>query len=232
MAEETANAPDQTSTGTATFAQDEAKPTETTETKVESEVTTDPSETKPETQTDKPNEATETKVEDKPKEGEETQQAGKKEGEEIVYNIKLPEGALVDQARLDEIVKMGRENKIPEQQLKDLLSVEHAAIARFNEQQAVKVQKERAGWVDTLKSDPDFGGDKLTETLSLRDKALNYSADQAFIKELRDQGLDNYPPLVKAFAKIGREMETRKWHNPDNVNSKPKTYEEIFYPKQ
>lgn len=70
----------------------------------------------------------------------------------------------------------------------------------------------------------DFGTNFDTEVKNAR-KALDAYTDQAFRKYMDDTGLGNHPALVKAFAKIGRELSEDKLVQSDTATRLAKSDE-------
>jgi len=73
--------------------------------------------------------------------------------------------------------------------------------------QRESIEKSKAIQTDQyiLELKKDFGANFDSEVKNAR-KALDAYTDSAFRKYMDDTGLGNHPALVKAFAKIGREL--------------------------
>lgn len=70
----------------------------------------------------------------------------------------------------------------------------------------------------------DFGANFDSEVRNAR-KALDAYTDEAFKKYMDDTGLGNHPSLVKAFAKIGRELSEDKLVQSDTATRLAKSDE-------
>jgi len=68
------------------------------------------------------------------------------------------------------------------------------------------LQNQGKAWMTELSGDPDFGGKNLEATVSQAKKALIRFGGEEVARGLAEMGLGNYPPLVKAFARVGRAI--------------------------
>lgn len=66
--------------------------------------------------------------------------------------------------------------------------------------------KFRAEGRKELEADKELGGAKLAETKVTYARAVRALGGDQLARELREMGLDNWPPLVRAFEKAGRTM--------------------------
>lgn len=113
----------------------------------------------------------------------------------------LPEGVQVDAAVMGEFKPLLKELGLKPEQAQKLVDFDQKqqAAARSN------AEKVRAGWVDELKADKDFGGAKFDASVQEARKAMVFAEAKVpgFKKFLAESGLENQPFLVKAFRAIG-----------------------------
>lgn len=118
------------------------------------------------------------------------------------YDLKMPEGVELDKAAADEFTAIAKELKLPAEAAQKLADVGAKMAQRQVEAHAKLVES----WTESVKTDKEIGGDKLTENLGIARKAL----DQFGTPELRDvlnmTGFGNHPAVIKAFYKIGKAI--------------------------
>lgn len=73
---------------------------------------------------------------------------------------------------------------------------------------AVKAEQDAQikGWMEQLDKDPDFGPDKLPETLKSIAAAMKLAPD-GIGEQLQKDGLDSYPPIAKWALRMGRLLQ-------------------------
>lgn len=116
--------------------------------------------------------------------------------------IDLPDGVKVDEARLADFTKFAKEAGLSSEQASK-------AVAKYVEMQAAEAKAWEANdakWGEQLKSDKDFGGAHLADSSAHAQKAVLKFGGRELADGLESLGLGNYPPLARAFAKIGKAM--------------------------
>ena len=63
-----------------------------------------------------------------------------------------------------------------------------------------------AQWVEDVKSDKEFGGEKVNENLAIAKKALDTFGSPELTKMLETTGLGNHPELIRAFYRAGQKI--------------------------
>ena len=119
-----------------------------------------------------------------------------------VYEFKLPEGVQgFDQPVLDKFTTIAKETKVsPEvaQKFLDLAAEQRLALDN-NRVEMVK------GWAESVKTDKEIGGDKLTENLATAKKAIDLGPPE--LKDLLNvSGLGNHPAVVKWAIAVGKAL--------------------------
>jgi len=146
----------------------------------------------------------------------------------IKYEFKVPEG--VDpksfKEAADEVTAFAQKHKLP-------LAVAQELVDR--ESQADKLYQEKynhaatVGWLQELKADKDFGGDKFTASTSQVNRAYQKLPD-AVKQVISDNKLQFNPMLFKimhAFGGMLKEDSVVKGEQP-GAPKKHKTLEDIF----
>lgn len=147
---------------------------------------------------DKPEEAKDKPEEEKDK---------KPEGAPEKYEFKAAEGQELDNAALEQFEPIARELNLSNEQAQKMVDLYGTKILPMvQQQQAEAWQKTTEQWAADVKADKEIGGDKLTGSISVAQRALDTFGTPALKEYLNASGLGNHPELVKAFVKIGKAM--------------------------
>ena len=151
------------------------------------------------------------------------------------YEIKAPEGAAFDSEVLKAYSDIANELKLPQEAAQKVLE---KIAPKMQERAQQQVQKVHTEWIESAKSDKEFGGDKLSENLAVAKKAL----DQFGSKELRalldESGLGNHPEIIRAFYRAGKAISEDSFVAPSKQGVKadsPMTFNdlaEVLYPSK
>ena len=138
------------------------------------------------------------------------------------YNaIKLPDGVSVsdeDRAKFAESAeKFGFKNQEGLQNFVDWVFATaeegKAQMQKHNEERAAASQKEweeiKSGWKVSLEKDADFGKD-YDMNIKRANDAMSRFGGSELTNWLKEADLIEHPALVKAFARIGKEVEDAK----------------------
>lgn len=140
-------------------------------------------------------------AEDKPAEGSD----GKADVPEA-YEFKFAEGVEVDADTLGELGSVAKELKLTQDQAQKLADLGAKQSERWVEAQRQIMERAEQEWVDEVKSDKEFGGDKLDENLAVAVKALDKFGSpelKAFLKESR---LGNHPEMIRLAVRVGKAI--------------------------
>lgn len=129
----------------------------------------------------------------------------------VVYDLKLPEKSLLTKADVDAMAAHAKEKGLAPEQAQALLNERSQAVAQYVEVQTKNLAEQSSKvWVEQLRSDKDFGGDKFNQTCELAHRAFTRFADADLVKDVKATGLANHPAFVKAWARVGRAMAEDK----------------------
>jgi hypothetical protein len=135
--------------------------------------------------------------------------------------LKVPEGMSVsdeDRARFQETVdKFGFKNQEGLQNFVDWMfktaEEGQAQMQKHSEEQAAASQKEweeiKSGWKVSLEKDADFGKD-YDMNMKRANDAMSRFGGSELTNWLKEADLIEHPALIKAFARIGKEVEDAK----------------------
>ena len=158
------------------------------------------------------------------------------EAKPVEYDLKLPENSPLTKEDLDARAKSAKERGLTKEQAEAELKTENdvavRTMARFQEQQNQTVKAEQVKWVDSIKNDPELGGDRYNQTVAEASRAFKATASPELQEIIRKSGLGNHPEYVRQMAKIGRMMaEDTVVPGRSGGVSQPKSTAEEWYGK-
>ena len=121
--------------------------------------------------------------------------------ETLEYEFTLPEGIEIDSAEAEEFTTIAKELKLPKEAAQKLVDFATKREAKSLEARNAVVK----GWAESVKTDKDIGGDKLTESLATAKKAIDLGPPE--LKELLNKtGFGNHPAVVKWAYAVGKAL--------------------------
>lgn len=126
--------------------------------------------------------------------------------------ITVPEGANAE--LVDAFKSVAKEIELDSAKAQKVVDVFHQAEKKLVEARQNEWREAQSNWLAEVKSDPEFGGAKFDHNVNLANRALEKYGGEELISYLNNAGLANFPPLVRAFMRIGQAME------PDSVAGK------------
>jgi hypothetical protein len=118
------------------------------------------------------------------------------------YDLKMPEGIELDKTAADEFGAIAKELKLDQASAQKFADVGAKMAQRQVEKHAELVQS----WVEQVKTDKEFGGDKLQENLGVARKALETFGTPELRDVLNATGFGNHPEVIRAFYKMGKAV--------------------------
>lgn len=111
---------------------------------------------------------------------------------EVVYDLKLPEGSMLDpDVDIKAVVEFAKANKMTPEVAGKVLEHREQAVKAYHEHQQGLVTKAVEGWKGELPGDPEIGGDKLPGILEDNKRLLNDLADKELIDAVNQLGFGN-----------------------------------------
>lgn len=122
-----------------------------------------------------------------------------------------PEGWEIDQTLLNEFAPTLKELNLTQEQAQKVIDfapklVEQTAVATTAKVLDELGMSDRQTWVAAVKSDKEFGGDKLPENLAVAKKAMDAFASPELRALLIKSGMGNHPEMVRAFYRAGKAI--------------------------
>lgn len=119
------------------------------------------------------------------------------------YDFKPPEGMEFDEETINLYAEAAKEAGLSQEKADIILG----KIAPHLAQQQIKaVEKASSEWEAASRADPEFGGDKLNENLSVAAKAIEQFATPELKTLLNESRLGNNPEVIRLFYRVGKAI--------------------------
>lgn len=142
----------------------------------------------------------------------EGEQQAKAEGAPEKYeDFKAPEGVTLDAEVLGEFTEYARELGLNQEKAQKAVDMAAKLMQKAQNAHVEAYKAQQGEWVKSLQTDPEIGGAKFLETQAAANKALDTFGDAELVDYLKATGLSNFPPLFKAFHKIGKLLAEDKF---------------------
>ena len=112
----------------------------------------------------------------------------------------LPEGFEYDEGKVGEFTTLAREMNLTQDQAQRLIDLHVKHWLGFEDQ--VRLQGEE--WRKQAMNDPDFGGQRFTQSLADAMRFMDVFGGDKLRDALNETGAGNHPEIFKAFARAGR----------------------------
>jgi hypothetical protein len=146
------------------------------------------------------------------------------------YNLKLPEGSLLEPSHLERIAAEAKQRGLSEHDAQKLLERDHQAYAGFVESQQKALATQVTAWSEAAQKDTEIGGEAFAQNAELAKRVVSRFATEQFRKDLEVTGFGNHPELVRVFARIGKAMSDDQLVLPGSQgNTAKKSIEDVFY---
>lgn len=117
-------------------------------------------------------------------------------------DFSVPEGVSVDSDVLGEFKAAAKELNLSQEAAQRLADLSSKMVVKQQEQ----FRQTQAEWIESAKSDKEFGGDKFNESLSSAKAALDAFASPELRQLLNQSGLGNHPEVIRTFVRIGKQI--------------------------
>lgn len=163
----------------------------------------------------------------KPVTEEKTATETKPEGAPEKYEFKAPEGKEYDSAVLESFSAAAKEANLTQDAAQKLLEKVAPSLASRQQEQ---VEAIRNGWLESSKTDKEFGGEKLQENLGVAQKALESFGTPELRKLLDDTGMGNHPDVIRFMFRAGKAISEDTFVSGSPSNKGNLNPADILYP--
>jgi len=148
------------------------------------------------------------------------------------YDLKLPEGSLLGQDRLEKIASFAKERGFSNDVAQEILNRENALLVSYAEGQQVEAKKLSGTWMESSRTDKEFGGTEFGKNAELAKRVVQRYGSDELKKGLSETGFGNHPELVRMLVRIGKTMSEDQLVMPGSQSAETKKIEDVFYPQK
>lgn len=132
-------------------------------------------------------------------------EASEPEGAPETYEFKASEGGDldVDSGAVQAFSEVAKELNLTQEQAQSVLDKVAPALRQQNEDY---INELRSGWVETVKSDPEIGGEQLQENLGKAVRVLDAYASPEFKSLLGETGLGDNPEMIRFLLRAHQDI--------------------------
>lgn len=131
---------------------------------------------------------------------------GQAQGAPEKYELKVPDGMVLDEAALAEFDPVARELNLTNEQAQKLADIYSKRMADSAKAQQEQWKQTTEKWVDDVKADKEIGGANLDSSVRHAQAALQKFGTPELVAQMDATGMGNHPELVRVFARIGKAM--------------------------
>lgn len=166
----------------------------------------------PEPQAAKPVEAVKTEADQKDAPADKPASAPEK------YEFKAPEGREFDAETIARFSEVAKELNLTNEAAQSILDKMGPQLASRQESQIKAIQNQ---WMQASTADKEFGGEKLTENLSVAKKALDAFGSPELRTLLNESGLGNHPEIIRILYRAGKAISEDQMVSGNKGTAKP-----------
>lgn len=149
------------------------------------------------------------------------------------FALTAPDGQVVSAATMSSFTDVAKELNLSQESAQTLMNRMTPAIQA---QQMAQIKEVQTQWLSQSQSDKEFGGEKLTENLSVAKKALDAFGTPELKALLNQTGLGNHPDVIRFMVRAGKAIQEDQFVSgtagqkpmPKNFNG----YADVLYSKQ
>lgn len=145
------------------------------------------------------------------------------------YEFTVPEGVTVLDGAKEAYAEVAKELGLTQEQAQkafDKLS------SKGLEAQRAQLETMTKQWADQSTADPEFGGEKLQESLAVSRKALDSFGTPELRNLLNESGLGNHPELIRFMYRAGKAISEDKFIAGRSGQAQAKDPAEVLFGKQ
>jgi len=163
--------------------------------------------------------------------GTEPEQEEEPQGPPENYELVFPETMQVDEQMLGEAQEMFRADGLSNEQAQRYADLMAKKVDEIGQAFASHRMAQGQEWAQQAQTDQEIGGAQFDESVSLASKALDAFGSPELRKALDESQMGNHPEMIKAFARIGKEIKEDNI-SPPGLGGGQQTKSKILYPNQ
>lgn len=150
------------------------------------------------------------------------------------YELKIPDGSLLDAAHVDKLTAFAKEQKLTNAQAQVILNRENEAVASYvtaHKPGGEVWNKLVTDWESAALVDKEIGGSKevLAANVELGKRVIDRYFPEPIRKFLQESGYGSNPDVLRGFVKLGKAAGEDKIERPNTTPTDQKSTAELFY---
>lgn len=121
---------------------------------------------------------------------------------ETYADFTAPEGTTLAPDLVTEVSALAKELNLSQDKAQKVVELAAKQSAQATAAGAEAYRSVNAGWIEATRADPEFGGDKLAESLATAKAAMEATTTPALRELLNKSGLGNNAEVIRHFLKI------------------------------
>jgi hypothetical protein len=119
------------------------------------------------------------------------------------YEFRAPEGKEYDAQLIGAYSEGAKAAGLTQEKAQQLLETMAPVLAQRQQEQITAVQQ---GWIESAKTDKEFGGDKFQENLGIAKQALKQFGSPELQALLDQTSLGSHPEVIRLLVKAGKAL--------------------------
>lgn len=157
--------------------------------------------------------------------------SGEQEGAPEKYeDFVIPEGMTANPEALAEFQEFAKARNLSQKDAQEVLDYHSKEVAKLFTAQEEAWTEVKKGWVDTAKSDKEYGGTNFKENMKHVAVALKNLGTPELKDALDQTGLGDHPELVRFFYRVGKLVGEADFRTGNGDSTGQKDAASVLYP--
>jgi hypothetical protein len=147
------------------------------------------------------------------------------------FEFTAPEGKALNPEVSEEFKALAKELGIGKDKAQKVVDLGFKLESAFESKMQSTMQQARQTWLESSKSDKEFGGSAFDQNLGIARSAMKEFGTPELQALLNQSGLGNHPEIIRAFYKAGKKIQEQPLIRGSEA-SQQRSIEERLYPNQ
>ena len=144
----------------------------------------------------------------------------------------VPEGMTLTES-IEDLKTFAKEKNLSQEETQKLVDMGTRAVQRTESAFKEHIETAKTQWAESSKTDKEFGGDALSESVAVARKALDTFGSPELSTMLHESGLGNHPEVIRLLYRMGKAVsEDRLVPGTKKPEGAGKSAADTFYDKK
>ncbi|EMT2447103.1 hypothetical protein WMF02_002102 [Acinetobacter baumannii] len=139
----------------------------------------------------------------------------------------MPEGYELHGDDAKVLQELGQQFQMPQEAVQKLVDLG----VQLQQRQVAQQQQMVRSWIDSAKSDPEYGGEKLKDNLLTAQRAFSLPRGDKISKILYSSGLGNHPDVIGFMTEVGKLLQSDNMVHGQGSNTSNVSPASVWYDK-